>query len=216
MSRESHCSNRRLRCAMRMRLASEITHAHHRCGITNTRTASSVIYKYKYSWYYPPLHVDACHPTYNSHLRHLSSVAAPQPARSASWKAVGRRSARTADKPDERQTNGADSNHPAARSSLWRWVWVLPGRLLPSRRTCRNWRRTRVDPCRPRDRVAGARAHRGPLSLSFERPSWSRRNRAGENCADARSSPLRRLALVLRHWSSCYRLSPFPAPLFLP
>jgi hypothetical protein len=33
-----------------------------------------VINEYKYSWYYPPLQVDACHPTYN--LRLLDSAAA--------------------------------------------------------------------------------------------------------------------------------------------
>src|SRR5271169_1932589 len=90
------------------------------------------------------------------------------------WKAASRRSARIADKPDERQTDGTDSDHPAARGSLWRWVWVLPRRLLPSRRPRRDRRHTRVDPCRPRDRVAGARAHRGPLALSFERASLER------------------------------------------
>jgi NhaP-type Na+/H+ or K+/H+ antiporter len=30
-----------------------------------------MINEYKYSWYYPSLQVDACHPTYNSNLRHL-------------------------------------------------------------------------------------------------------------------------------------------------
>jgi hypothetical protein len=38
------------------------------------RTASPVINEYKYSWYYPPLQVDGCHPTYN--LRLLDSAAA--------------------------------------------------------------------------------------------------------------------------------------------
>src|SRR3984893_3151832 len=85
-----------------------------------------------------------------------------------SWKAASRRSARIADKTDERQTDGTNSDHRAARGSLWRRVWVLPRRLLPSRRTRRDRRHTRVDPCRPRDRVVGARAHRGPLSVSFE------------------------------------------------
>src|SRR5271169_6790688 len=41
------------------------------------------IYEYKYSGYYTPLQVDACCPIYHSNLRHLDSVAAPQPARSA-------------------------------------------------------------------------------------------------------------------------------------
>src|SRR4029077_9556034 len=86
-------------------------------------------------------------------------------------KAASRRSARIADNTDERQTDGINSDHPAARASLWRWVWVLPRRLLPSRRTRWDRRRSRVNPCRPRDRVAGARAHRGPLLLSFERAS---------------------------------------------
>jgi hypothetical protein len=43
------------------------------------------------------LQVDAGHPTYNSHLLFLDSVAAPQPARSAARKAASRRSARIAD-----------------------------------------------------------------------------------------------------------------------
>src|ERR1700757_4314501 len=77
----------------------------------------------------------------------------------------GRRSARLADRLMKNKTDGTDSDHPAARGSLWRRVWVLPRRLLPSRRTCRDRRHTRVGPGRPGDRVAGARAHRWPLSL---------------------------------------------------
>ena len=104
-------------------------------------------------------------------FRHLDSVAAPQPARSPYLKAASRRSARIADNTNERQTYGTNSDHSAARGSLWRRVWVLPRRLLPSRRTRWDRRHTRVDPRRPRDRVAGARAHRWPLFLSFERDS---------------------------------------------
>src|SRR5271165_3348607 len=88
-----------------------------------------------------------------------------------SWKAASRRSARIAGNTDERQTDGINSDHPAARAPLRRRVWVLPRWLLPSRWTRRDWRHTRVDPCRPRDRVASARAHWGSLSLSFERAS---------------------------------------------
>ena len=117
------------------------------------------------------------------------------------WKAASRRSARIADNTDERQTDGINSDHPAARASLWRWVWVLPRRLLPSRRTRWDRRRSRVDPCRPRDRVAGARAHRGPLSLSFERSSWSCVI-AQENRADV-SPPLLR-AWLHRSWLFCW------------
>ena len=76
-----------------------------------------------------------------------------------------------ADDTDERPTDGTGSDHPAARDPLWRRVWVLPRRLLPSTRARWDRRHTRVGPGRPRDRVAGARAPRGPLSLSFERGS---------------------------------------------
>src|SRR6201984_975269 len=96
-----------------------------------------------------------------------------------SGKAASRRSARIADKTDERQTDGTNSDHPAARGSLRGRIWVLPRRLLPSRRARWDRRHTRIGPGRPRDRMAGARAYRGPLSLSFERPSRVVCNRAG-------------------------------------
>src|SRR5690349_13569675 len=56
------------------------------------------------------------------------------PLHRSEWKAASRRSARIADKTDERQTDGTISDHPAARGSLRGRVWVLPRRLLPSRR----------------------------------------------------------------------------------
>jgi hypothetical protein len=65
VSCESHCRNRLLRCAMGMPLGSEITQANPSPqGSPNTRKASSAIYEYKYSWYYSPLQVEACHTTY--------------------------------------------------------------------------------------------------------------------------------------------------------
>src|ERR1700682_5043508 len=64
--------------------------------------------------------------------------------------------ARLPTKTNERQTDGTDSDHRAARGSLWRRVWLLPRRLLPPRRTRGDRRHTRVDP------------GRGPLALSFE------------------------------------------------
>ena len=120
------------------------------------------------------------------------------------WKAACRRSARIVDNTDERQTDGTNSDHPAARASLWRRVWVLPRRLLPSRRTRWDRRRSRIDPCRPRDRVAGARAHRKPLLLSFERASLVM---AQIGCVE----PLAPLC-----WSSPSPLLPLPALLFPP
>src|SRR6201990_2744421 len=74
---------------------------------------------------------------------------------------------------DERQTDGTYSDHPAARGSLRGRVWVLPRRLLPSRRARWDRRHTRVGPGRPRDWVAGARAHWRPLSLNSREPRWS-------------------------------------------
>src|SRR5689334_21147252 len=107
------------------------------------------------------------------------------PLHRSEWKAASRRSARIADKTDERQTDGTISDHPAARGSLRGRVWVLPRRLLPSRRARRDRRHTRIGPGRPRDRMAGARAYRGPLSLSYERPSLVMCNRAGADRASA-------------------------------
>ena len=84
----------------------------------------SRIYEYKYSWYYPSLQDDACDPTYKS--------LTPWPPlhsrlRRSQWKAASRRSARIADKTDERQTDGIGSDHPAARGSLWRRVGFYRG-----------------------------------------------------------------------------------------
>ena len=143
-------------------------------------------------------------------LRYLDSVAAPQPAPSAArGKLPAARSARTADKTDERQADGTNSDHPAAPGSLWGRVWVLPRRLLPSGRTRRDRRHTRVDPCRPRDWVAGARAHWGPFSLSLERRSWSWRNRGGCGWCRCQLQSVTQISrvkpLALRQWSSCYR-----------
>src|SRR5271169_6649291 len=78
--------------------------------------------------------------------------------------------ARVAVLADERQTHGTDSDHHSTLSAVRRRVWILPRRLLPSRRTHRDRRHTRPDPRRPRDRLAGARAHRRRLFISPEKP----------------------------------------------
>jgi hypothetical protein len=66
---------------VRMRLASEITHAHLSLPDAQYKKEPGPwFYEYKYSWYYPSLQVDACDPISNSKIRHLDLVAALLPA----------------------------------------------------------------------------------------------------------------------------------------
>jgi hypothetical protein len=105
------------------------------------------------------LQVDGLDPTYNR-LGRYSTAGSTGLMQNHQPRPLGM----DADKPDERRTDGTNSDYRAALASLWRRVWVLPRRLLSSRRTSRDRRHTRADPRRPRYRMAGLRARRVPLS----------------------------------------------------
>jgi hypothetical protein len=97
-------------------------------------------------------------------------------------------------------------------------VWVLPRRLLPSRRARWDRRHTRVGPGRPRDRVAGARGtSRASISelrenlvghgvIGLER---GLQTLASARCADWLRRAARAALLVI-----AFRLSLLPALLF--